>query len=267
MEKRMTFEGGLRRRPREGKRTAGAWLQIACPLTAEIMSQAGFDWLVIDMEHGPRDILTLIAQLQACKGTGIAALDRPPWNDSVVIKRILGTGVDGVLIPYVNSREEAEAAVSACTHPPAGIRGVAGSPRAQGYGEREREYLTQVDEELLIIVAVETPTAIANLDEILLVGRLDGIFVGPMDAATNMGHWGNPKHPEVRDAFATIENKVRGAGKALGTMSSDRNQAQDLYEKGYQLVTLMDDGVSLAKLATKAVAAFRKAYPQGRSRR
>jgi 2-dehydro-3-deoxyglucarate aldolase/4-hydroxy-2-oxoheptanedioate aldolase len=258
----MAFENHVKRTLSEGKKTAGAWLQIASPITAEIMSEAGFDWLMIDMEHGPVDILGLIAQLQAMKGSGTAALVRAPWNDFVTIKRILDTGVDGLLIPYVNTGEEAESAVRACRYPPQGIRGVAGSPRAQGYGRNVRSYLQQANDEILLITAVETPTAVAGLDAILAVDGVDGIFIGPMDLATNMGHLGEPRHPEVQEAIAEIEGKVLETGKVLATISGSWEQAQRLYDRGYQMVMLMADGVSLAKLAAEKVTRFREAYPR-----
>ena len=259
----MAFENHVKQMLKEGKKTAGAWLQIASPFTAEIMSQAGFDWLMIDMEHGPGDMLSLIAQLQAMKGTKTAALVRVPWNDFVTIKRILDTGVHGLLIPYVNTREEAESAVRACRYPPQGIRGVAGSPRAQGYGQNVQAYLQQANDEVLLITAVETPTAVTNLEDILGVDGVDGIFIGPMDLATNMGHLGDPRHPEVQEAIAEIEGKVLESGKVLSTISGSWEQAQRLYGRGYQMVMLMADGVSLAKLAVEKVAQFRKAYPGG----
>jgi 2-dehydro-3-deoxyglucarate aldolase/4-hydroxy-2-oxoheptanedioate aldolase len=248
---------------REGKKTAGAWLQIASPITAEIMSQAGFDWLMIDMEHGPVDVLGLIAQLQAMKGSGTAALVRAPWNDFVTIKRILDTGVHGLLIPYVNTKEEAESAVRACRYPPQGIRGVAGSPRAQGYGQNVQAYLRRANDEILLITAVETPTAVTNLDGILAVDGVDGIFIGPMDLATNMEHLGDPRHSEVQEAIAVIEGKVLDTGKVLATISGSWEQAQRLYDRGYQMVMLMADGVSLAKLAAEKVTQFRETYPRG----
>ena len=259
----MAFENRVKRMLKDGEKTAGAWLQIASPFTAEIMSQAGFDWLMIDMEHGPGDILNLITQLQAMRGSETAALVRAPWNDFVTIKRILDTGVHGLLVPYVNTREEAEAAVRACRYPPQGIRGVAGSPRAQGYGQNVREYLASANDEILVITAVETPVAVANLDSILAVDGVDGVFIGPMDLATNMGYLGDPAQREVQEAIAEIENKVLETGKILATISGGWEQAQRLYDRGYQMVMLMADGVSLAKLAAEKVAQFREAYPRG----
>jgi 2-dehydro-3-deoxyglucarate aldolase/4-hydroxy-2-oxoheptanedioate aldolase len=247
----------------EGRRTVGAWVQVASPITAEILARAGFDWLLIDLEHGPGDILTLVGQLQAISATAVTPLVRAPWNDFVIIKRILDTGVQGLLVPYVNTAEEARAAVQACRYPPQGIRGVAGSPRAQGYGQNVKAYLERANDEVLLITAVETPLAVQNLNEILSVEGVDGIFIGPMDLATNMGYLGNPGHEKVQEAIGAIEDKVLGAGKVLSTISGDWEQAQRLFEKGYQMITLMSDSTSLAKLAANKVAQFRKAYPGG----
>jgi 2-dehydro-3-deoxyglucarate aldolase/4-hydroxy-2-oxoheptanedioate aldolase len=259
----VALENRVKRMLKDGEKTAGAWLQIASPFTAEIMSQAGFDWLMIDMEHGPGDILTLITQLQAMKGSETAAFVRAPWNDFVTIKRILDTGVHGLLIPYVNTREEAESAVQACRYPPQGIRGVAGSPRAQGYGQNVREYLASANDEILLITAVETPVAVANLGDILSVEGVDGIFIGPMDLATNMGYLGDPTQLQVQEAISEIEKEVLEARKILATISGSWEQAQRLYDRGYQMVMLMADGVSLAKLAAEKVVQFREAYPRG----
>ncbi len=257
------FENRVKRMLKEGQKTAGAWLQIASPFSAEIMSRAGFDWLIIDMEHGPSDILNLISQLQAMNGSGVTPLARAPWNDFVAIKRILDAGVYGILFPYINTKAEAEAAVRACKYPPEGIRGVAGSPRAAGFGQNIKDYLTRANDEILIITAVETPEAVANLDEILAAPGLDGIFIGPMDLATSMGHPFDPTHPEVKETIAQIEAKVLAAGKVLGTIAGNWEQAQERYERGYQLLMLMADGVALGKLAASTVANFREAYPAG----
>jgi 2-dehydro-3-deoxyglucarate aldolase/4-hydroxy-2-oxoheptanedioate aldolase len=257
-----TVENHVKRMLTEGQKTAGAWLQIASPFTAEILSRAGFDWLIIDMEHGPGDILTLISQLQAMNGTNVVPLVRAPWNDFVAIKRILDAGVYGILFPYINTKEEAEAAVQACKYPPEGIRGVAGSPRAAGYGQNPKEYLSRANDEILIITAVETPEAVANLDEILAVEGLDGIFIGPMDLATSMGHPFDPGHPEVQETIAQVEAQVLAAGKFLGTIAATWEQAQARYDKGYQLLMLMADGVALGKLAAGTVAKFHEMYPE-----
>jgi 2-keto-3-deoxy-L-rhamnonate aldolase RhmA len=245
---------------KQGKPTAGAWLQMTSPFSAEIMARAGFDWLIVDMEHAPGDFLNLASQLQAIGGTDCVPFVRAPWNDPVAIKRILDTGVLGVLIPYVNSAEEARNAVAACKYPPEGIRGLAGSPRAAYFGQNSMDYLKDANEEILVIIAVETGEAIANLDEILAVDGLDGIFIGPMDLATSMGYFGDPSHPEVQQAIATVEEKTLKAGKYLGTVGGSWEQARKKYDKGYQLLMLMSDSVDLAKLAGHTVARFTKEY-------
>lgn len=257
------FENPLKRKLKDGKRTAGAWLQLANPLTAEIMSRAGFDWLTIDMEHGPGDILASISQFQAMAGSGVVPLVRAPWNDSTIVKRILDAGAYGILFPCVNTAQEALAAVQACKYPPEGIRGMAGSPRAAGFGQNAEKYLNKANAEILIIIAIETPQAVSNIDEILDVPGIDGIFIGPIDLATSMGHFYDPAHPEVQAAIASVENKVLSAGKVLGTVAYEWKQAESLYRRGYQMINLMGDGVSLGKLAAETVGKFRDAFPEG----
>lgn len=243
-----------------GENTAGAWLQIGSPFTAEIMSRAGFDWLMIDMEHGPGDIMTLISQLQAMKGYQTDAFVRVPWNDFVIIKRILDAGVNGILVPYVCTKMDAENAVRAVRYPPHGIRGVAGSPRAEGYGVGNDDYFPYADQELMLMVAIETREGLENLDAILQVEGIDGIFIGPMDLATSLGHFCDPSHAEVKEKIAEIEKKVKQSGKFLGTVSGDYEKARVLYERGYQYIAIMADGVALSKLAHQTANQFKKDY-------
>jgi 2-keto-3-deoxy-L-rhamnonate aldolase RhmA len=218
---------------------------------------------MIDMEHAPGDILTLISQIQAMKGSLSVPLVRAPWNDFVVIKRILDAGAQGVLIPYVNNRAEVEQAVKACKYPLAGIRGVAASPRAVGYGQNTGKYLERANDQIFIMTAIETPEAIENLDDMLQVNGLDGIFIGPMDLASSMGYFGDPSQPEVQAAIRLIEGKVLAAGKVLATTTGTWEQAQKLFERGYQMLMLMADGGALAALAAQKVQQFREAYPNG----
>ncbi|MFX0203324.1 MAG: HpcH/HpaI aldolase/citrate lyase family protein [Candidatus Hodarchaeota archaeon] len=258
---KQVFENRVKRMLKEGKKTAGGWLNICSPFTAEIMSRAGFDWLLIDMEHGPGDILMLIAQLQAMNGSGVVPLVRAPWNDFATIKRILDAGAYGVMIPYVNTKADAEAAVRACKYPPDGIRGVARSTRAAGFGQNSKEYLTKANDEILIIVLIETSQGISNLDQILDVPGVDAFFIGPMDLAASMGYLGEANHPEVQSAIATIEAKVLKKRKALGRAAYNWEQAKNLYGRGYQMLSLVSDGGSLRKLATEIVAKYREIFP------
>lgn len=246
---------------KEGKRVTAAWAQAASPITAEILGDSGYDAVMIDLEHAPGDIERLISQVHALKGNPAVPFVRAPWNDFVQIKKILDAGVYGLLVPYVNSREEAEAAVKAILYPPEGIRGVAGSPRAAHFGNNSLEYLTQANEEIFLMTAVETPEALANIDEILAVERLDGIFIGPMDLATSMGHFGNPKAPEVQEAIREIEKKVFASGKILSTVASSWEDAVVKYDRGYQMLLLFSDTVSLSRAARGLTEAFGEAYP------
>ena len=255
------FTNPLKRKLQAGGKAAGAWLQLASPFTAEILSQAGFDFLMIDLEHGPGDILVLAAQIQAMKGSPAAPLARATWNDFVLVKRILDAGAYGILFPYVNSASEAQAAVRACKYPPEGVRGVAASPRAAGYGQNSMDYLQYANAEIIVLVAIETPEAVANLDEILRVEGLDGVFIGPMDLATSLGHFAAPGHPEVQAVIHDIEEQALTAGKVLASIAGSWEQAQQLYERGYQMLLLMADGVALGKLAGELVGKFRSAYP------
>lgn len=253
----------VKRKLKDGRKTIGGFLQMLSPVSAEIMGGAGFDWLIVDLEHAPGDFENLQAQVQAMSGTGVVPFARAPWNDMVAIKRILDTGVMGVLIPYVNTREEAEAAVAACKYPPAGVRGVSGSTRAAGFTRDMRSYLDTANDEIVVMIAVETMEAVENLDEILQVEGLDGIFIGAVDLASSMGHLGDPSQPEVQDAIALIESKVIPSDKFLGALAGDWGKARQYFERGYRLIALMQDGVSIKDASDKAVADFRDVYGDG----
>ena len=150
----------VKRKLKNGQKTIGAFSQMISPVSAEIMSHSGFDWIIVDLEHAPGDFANLQHQLQAMNGSGVVPFARASWNDMVAIKRTLDTGVMGVLIPYVNTREEAIAAVAACKYPPVGVRGVAGSPRAAGYTRNTMPYLTSANDEVVVMIAVETMEAV-----------------------------------------------------------------------------------------------------------
>lgn len=240
----------------EGKKTAGAWLHVASPITAEIMSRAGFDWLLIDMEHGPGDILNLISQLQAMNGTNVVPLVRVTGNDPLIIKRVLDAGALGVLVPNVQTKAEAQSAYAACKYAPEGMRGIAGNHRAAGYGLNDNERVKLANKRNIVMIQIESPVAVANLDEILEVKGIDVFFIGPRDLATSMGHFNNPAAPEVQQAITTIERKVLGAGRILATVGGTWEQSLDRYSKGYQMLTLMSDSTSLSALAAETVKKF-----------
>ncbi|RJQ65659.1 MAG: 2,4-dihydroxyhept-2-ene-1,7-dioic acid aldolase [Desulfobacteraceae bacterium] len=263
MQQQMPFENRIKHMLKDGKKTAGCWLGMGSPISAEIMARAGFDWVIIDMEHGPGDNMTLISQFQALNGSNTLPIVRVPWNDFVMIKRVLDAGAYGILVPYINTKEEAEAAVRACKYPPEGIRGIAGSTRAAWFNRNAMNYFSRANDEILIIVQIETRTAVENLDGILSVPGVDGIFVGPMDLATSLGHIYNPGVPEVQSVILSIEEKVNQTDKFMGTISANWRQARELYERGYRLVSLMADGNALAAVAADKIDEFRKEFPQG----
>ena len=263
MNQKPEFENRLKRLLEEGKNTSGAWSMIPSPIISEILSRADFDWLIVDMEHGPFDIGSLINQLQSIKGSNCVPIVRVPWNDLVIIKRVLDAGAYGVIVPYVNTKSEAEAAVRACKYPPDGIRGIAGSTRAAWYNIKAMEYFTSANKEILVITQVETNEAIENLDEILEVEGIDVIFIGPMDLSTNMGYLYNPSAEEVQSKIRIVEEKVKKSNKYLATIAKDFDQAKMLYDRGYQMVTLTADGSALAAIANQKALEFRQAFPEG----
>jgi 2-dehydro-3-deoxyglucarate aldolase/4-hydroxy-2-oxoheptanedioate aldolase len=253
----MIRENWVKKAIHAGKKTIGGWLQLGSTMSAEILSQAGFDWLLVDCEHSPMDFQALMMQYQAMSASNSIPLCRAPWNDAVAIKRILDVGAYGVMVPWVNDKEQAEMAVKACKYPPEGIRGVASSVRAAGYTRHGAEYLKRANDEIMVIVQIETATAVKNIKEILSVKGIDVAFIGPADLSTAMGYAGNREHPEVQAAIAAIESAAKEAKVALGTVSSNLEQGKQLWEKGYQFIHLTGDVTLLAKGSTETVNKFR----------
>lgn len=253
------FTNSAKKRLQSGEQLSAAWVQLGSSVAAEILAQAGYDILVIDCEHAPIDPPTLLPILQAVSGYDVTPIVRAPWNDFVAIKRILDCGAMGVHIPYVNTKEEAIRAVSACKYPPHGNRGIAGSPRAAGFGKNRHRYLHQANQETLVILAIETPKGIADLDEMLEIEGVDGFFIGPMDYATSSGHFADPKHPEVQADLRKIEEKVLKKGTLiLGTVANSPEEAQVLYDRGYSYVIFGGDINSLVFDAYRRVEVWKK---------
>lgn len=257
-----TFHNPVKHLLQNQKKVLGAWLQIASPFAAEIFAKAGVDALMIDMEHGPNDILSLIDQMRALGRFDGVPLVRAPWNDMVVIKRILDAGAYGVLVPYVNSKEEAESAVAACKYPTMGVRGVAPSPRAPGWNMNSMNYMRRANEEILVMTAVETMEAVNNIEEIVQVDGLDGIFIGPMDLATSMGYFCDPSAEEVQAAIEKVETAVLKSGKFLASVANGMDAAKKKFDQGYSLVIPFADGGTLGAAARKNVEQFQRMFPE-----
>ncbi len=256
------FKNRVKDQMLSNKKMSAGWLQASSPITAEIMAKSGFDILVIDMEHGPGDMMSLLHQLHALSSYEVTPFVRVPWNDFVIIKRVLDVGAHGILVPYVNSAEEAKQAVKACKYPPEGFRGIAPSPRAGGFAMNGKDYLEHANAQISLFVAIETKEAVGNLPEILNVRGIDGVFIGPMDLSTSMGYFGNPEADEVKETIINIEKLVLQSDKALATVARNIHQAKNLYEKGYRIVVMMSDTTTLGELAKNTVSKFNKLYPK-----
>lgn len=228
-----------------GEKLSAAWSQTGSPVTSEILAQAGFDIIVVDCEHAPIDPPQLLPIIQSIHGYDSMVMARAPWNDLVTIKRMLDCGLQGIHIPYVNTVEETIAAANACKYPGTGFRGIAGSPRAAGYGANRGQYLQRANDEILVLVALETPEAVANLDAMLEVENIDGIFVGPMDLSTTLGYFGQPNHPEVQKVIRGVEEKVLAKGKLLATVGANAAASKELYERGYSYIVFASDVTTL----------------------
>jgi 2-keto-3-deoxy-L-rhamnonate aldolase RhmA len=230
----------LKKQLKSRKAMIASWLSVAHPTIAEIMGQAGFDCLIIDMEHGILDIEGVHSLVLTLAGTPASSLVRVPWNDPVIIKRVLETGTLGILVPQVNSAEEVEQAVRAVRYPPRGIRGI-GCQRPAGYGAWFDEYLSAANEELVVAVQIETTRALENLGAILSVEGLDLIFIGANDLAANMGLFNQTQHPQVQEAIRQILIAAQKAKVPVGLMAADPEDANRRIAEGFQFIGVGHD--------------------------
>lgn len=238
------------------KRQIGLWSSLAGSVSTEIIAHSGFDWIVIDMEHAPNDLPQVVAQLQAMATGTATPVVRPPWNDFVTIKRVLDGGAKTLVIPYVQNRAEAEAAVAAIRYPPRGIRGVAAGARGSNFG-RVPNYLAGAEADLCLIVQVETAEAMATLEEIAGVEGVDGVFIGPADLAASMGHLGNPGAAPVQAAIREAAQRILKAGKSPGILSTVEDDARRYLDWGYVFVAVGVDSALLAKNADALATRFK----------
>ncbi|WP_372088174.1 HpcH/HpaI aldolase/citrate lyase family protein (plasmid) [Tistrella mobilis] len=236
----------FKRRLAAGEVLNGFWLSLASPVASEALSLAGFDWLLFDGEHSPVDVAGVQPLLQAAATGTAAAVVRPAWNDKVLIKRLLDIGAQTLLVPFVQSAEEAAAAVLASRYPPHGVRGVAGATRASRYGQTE-DYFAVANQEICVLVQVETGEALGRLEEIATVDGVDGVFIGPSDLAASMGHLGRPGHPEVQAALKDAATRIAATGKAPGILATNAADARRYVDWGYRFVAAgVDIGVLMA---------------------
>lgn len=208
-----------------GATQIGIWSSLCSPLAAEILGNTGFDWILIDTEHAPNDPGEVMGLLQALQGGSTSPVVRVPWNDPVLIKRLLDVGAPSLLVPYVQNEDEAARAVAAIRYPPRGMRGVAGYVRASGFG-RIPDYFTKAETEICLLVQTETVDALKRIEAMGRIDGLDGIFIGPADLSASMGYLGQPRHPEVRKAIEDAIRRIRKAGKAAGILTANAEDAK-----------------------------------------
>lgn len=241
-----------------GQKQIGLWSHLCSPISIEILAHCGYDWLLLDMEHSPNDLSEILAQLQAMKGGTATPIVRPPWNDMVTFKRLLDVGAQTLVVPYIQNAEEARHAVAYTRYPPHGVRGYAGAPRASGYG-RIKDYAKRCSEEICLLLQIETIEGLRHLEEIANIDGVDGVFIGPGDLSADMGHLGNPKHPEVVAAVDDAFKRIRACGKAPGILIGDEALAHHFIEMGGLFVAVGADQNLLRDSATALAARFKKA--------
>ena len=242
-----------------GQAQIGLWSAFPSPYVTELLGGSGYDWIMLDTEHSPNDVPQVMAQLQALDAAQqqrpTSAVVRPAWNDSVLIKRYLDIGAQTLLVPFVQNAQEAQAAVDAMRYAPAGIRGMGGSTRASNFG-RDSSYIAQAQQELCLLVQVETQEALAEIEAIAAIEGVDGIFIGPADLSASMGYPGQPRHPAVDAAINDAIRRIRAAGKAPGILMVDETRARECLALGAQFVAVAMDLILLHTAADGVAAKF-----------
>jgi 4-hydroxy-2-oxoheptanedioate aldolase len=237
-----------------GRRQIGLWLSLGNPYCAEICATTGFDWVLIDGEHTPNDIQSILGQLQALAAYPVQAVVRPPIGDTHVIKQLLDIGAQTLLVPMVDTAEQARQLVAAVRYPPHGVRGVGSRmARASRFGA-QADYLGLANERVCLLVQVESAAGLDNLDEIARVEGVDGVFIGPSDLSAALGFIGNAAHPTVQAAIADALARIAAAGKPSGILSLNADEAQRYIDLGANFVAVGAD-VALLTQAARALSA------------
>lgn len=234
----------------------GTWISSASPIIAEAIGCAGFDWGLVDMEHAPLDVMGVVHVLQALSSTKMLPVVRVPWNDAVMVKRVLDAGATTLMFPFVQSADEARRAVAAARYPPQGVRGMAGMSRATRFGTTANYWKT-ANQQIGVIVQVETPQAVDALEAIADVEGVDALFIGPADLSAAMGHLGGLTHPEVIEVMARAVQRCKALGKAIGTLGSTPEAVAQYRAIGFDYVAVSSDIGFMMRGAQAAIAALR----------
>ncbi len=228
----------------------GSWVMSASPLVAEAMGCAGFDWAVVDMEHTPLDQMEVIHLLQAIAGTFMVPITRVPWNDTVMVKRVLDAGAQTIMFPFVQTVAEAQKAVAAAKYPPSGVRGMAGMSRGSRFGT-VKDYFKLANEAVSVIVQIESPEAMAHVQDIASVDGVDSLFFGPGDLSGAMGHIGNLMHEDVIKLMADGVKRCHTAGKTVGTVGGTPEAVAVYRAMGFDYIGCASDlGLMMRSFAT-----------------
>jgi 4-hydroxy-2-oxoheptanedioate aldolase len=246
----------FKRAIKSGRLQVGLWSSLSSHVTVEIIAGSGFDWLLLDTEHSPNELPMVHSQLQAMVGGTAHPVVRPPWNDPVVSKRFLDIGTQSFLIPFVQTEEEARAAVAATRYPPRGIRGVATTSRASRFG-RVKDYFARADEEICVIVQIESRLGLDNLEAIARVEGVDGLFIGPSDLAAALDHLGNPGHSEVQSTIEDAIRRIRACGSVGGFLTGDEKLARRYIELGCRIAAVGADVGILARGSEQLAMRFK----------
>jgi len=244
-----SFASGLTKQEKQ----IGLWVSLSNNYVAEVLAHSGYDWVLIDMEHSPNDLQTVLGQLQAFAQGDTVALVRPPWNDHVIVKRILDLGAQGLLFPMIQSVEEAELAVASTRYPPKGVRGVAGSTRATKFG-RIKDYANNVEMQTPVIMQLETRSALQQAEQIANVDGVDAIFFGPADIAADIGLVGQSLSDKVWELIMPVARQLIAKGVPVGTLVLDSDFASKLLNQGFSFVACGADSALLANSADQLLA-------------
>jgi 2-keto-3-deoxy-L-rhamnonate aldolase RhmA len=239
----------------------GTWIMSASPIVAEAVGCAGFDWGVIDMEHTPLDLMDVVHLLQAVAGTKMLPILRVPWNDTVTVKRVLDAGAATLLFPFVQNAEEAHRAVAATRYPPEGVRGMAGMSRGSRFGTLP-DYYKVANTQIGVIVQLETPAAVGQLEAIAGVAGVDAIFLGPADLSGAMGHVGQLTHPDVMTLMTDAVRRCKALGVPVGTVGGTPELVAQYRTIGFDFVAIASDLGFLMRGAQAALATLRGAPAQ-----
>ena len=236
-----------------GQLQIGLWQSLGSATTAELCAQCGFDWLLIDGEHGPNDLRSIRDQLQVITPSPAQAVVRIPGVDVVWVKQVMDAGAQTVLVPLVNTAEDAALMAAAMRYPPQGIRGNgAGVVRASNYG-MDDDYLHTANDQACLLVQVETVQALENLDAICATDGVDGVFIGPADLATSLGHHGDPLHSDVQNTIEDTITRIKASGKAPGILMGNEERIERYRELGALFIAVGSD-VGLLTGAARALA-------------